>query len=398
MSSSALPFDLFERLVDRHGADGYRAVADDPFAGFVDVAAGGQIHHRVAPPADGPGHFLDFFLDARTEGGVADVGVDLDQEVASDDHRLALRVVDVGRDDGPPAGDFAPDELGGDLIGYRGAEALAAVLAAEQLGHLRPGRAGGAQARQIFLPAQVLADRDVFHLRGHQAGPRVVHLAHVAVGQGAAGVALQAGEAQLGGGRVGRPFAAVAAGQCGQRLAVAALGDPLRAQRGQAAADVDLRLWIAVRAGAVVDGDRRVGLAAEGCRGVRLGDLAHRYANVRARALDMDLARVGQGCDGCRIHMRVARDEFLVGVHAFSLRDNVFRGATRRTAGRGRGPVRCASLRRHYPDQVQRDSLTRLHRCRAVCQDPQVSGETLRQSGRAVNPPVPQRHGKFVLK
>ena len=43
---------------------------------------------------------------------VADVGVDLDQEVAADDHRLALGVVDVRRDDRPAARDLARTNSG----------------------------------------------------------------------------------------------------------------------------------------------------------------------------------------------------------------------------------------------------------------------------------------------
>jgi hypothetical protein len=49
-----LAVDLFQGLVDRHGADGHGRVADDPLARLVDVLAGGQVHHRVAAPADGP--------------------------------------------------------------------------------------------------------------------------------------------------------------------------------------------------------------------------------------------------------------------------------------------------------------------------------------------------------
>ena len=45
-------------------------------------------------------------------GRVADVGVDLHVEVAADDHRLELGVVDVGGDDGAAARDLAPHELG----------------------------------------------------------------------------------------------------------------------------------------------------------------------------------------------------------------------------------------------------------------------------------------------
>jgi hypothetical protein len=125
-----LAVDLFQRLIDRHGADGDRAVADDPFARFVDVLAGGQVHHGVAAPADRPGHFLDFFLNAGPERRVADVGVDLDEEVAADDHRLAFRVVDVVGDDGAATGDFATDEFRGDFFRDAGAEVLAGVLAA----------------------------------------------------------------------------------------------------------------------------------------------------------------------------------------------------------------------------------------------------------------------------
>ena len=56
--------DLLQRLVDRHGADRHRRIADDPLAGFVDVLAGGQVHHRVGAPADRPHQLLDFLGDA----------------------------------------------------------------------------------------------------------------------------------------------------------------------------------------------------------------------------------------------------------------------------------------------------------------------------------------------
>ena len=95
--------DLLQRLVDRHGADRHRRIADDPFAGVVDVAAGGEVHHGVGAPADRPHHLLDLFLDRRGHRRVADIGVDLGEEVAADDHRLQFGVVDVGRDDGAAA-------------------------------------------------------------------------------------------------------------------------------------------------------------------------------------------------------------------------------------------------------------------------------------------------------
>ncbi len=116
---------FLQRLVDRHRADRHRRIAQDPFARVVDVAAGGEIHHRVGAPADRPHHFLDFLLDRGGDGRVADIGVDLHQEVAADDHRLEFGVVDVRRDDGAPARNFTAHEFGRDERGHRAAELLA---------------------------------------------------------------------------------------------------------------------------------------------------------------------------------------------------------------------------------------------------------------------------------
>ena len=52
--------DFLQRLVDGDGADRHGRVADDPFAGVVDVAAGRQVHDRVGAPADRPHHLVDF--------------------------------------------------------------------------------------------------------------------------------------------------------------------------------------------------------------------------------------------------------------------------------------------------------------------------------------------------
>ena len=107
--------DFFERLINRHGADRHGRVANDPFARGVNVFAGGKIHHGVGAPFGGPTHLLDFFLDRRRHGAVADVGVDLHQEIAADDHRLGFRVIDVRGNDGAAARDFVAHEFGRDL-------------------------------------------------------------------------------------------------------------------------------------------------------------------------------------------------------------------------------------------------------------------------------------------
>ena len=106
-----LAADFFERLINRHGADGHGRVAENPFARGVDVLAGGQVHDGVRAPLGGPAHFLDLLLDARRDGAVADVGVDLHEEIAADNHRLGFGMIYVGRDDGAAGSDFRPDKL-----------------------------------------------------------------------------------------------------------------------------------------------------------------------------------------------------------------------------------------------------------------------------------------------
>jgi len=103
--------DLFKCLIDRHRADRDRRVADDPFADVVDVAPGREVHHRVGAPADRPHHLVDLFPDGGGDSGISDVGVDLHQEIATDDHRLAFGVIDVGGDDRATARDFATHKL-----------------------------------------------------------------------------------------------------------------------------------------------------------------------------------------------------------------------------------------------------------------------------------------------
>ena len=78
--------------------------------------AGGQIHHRVGAPFRRPTHLFDFFFDGRRHGAVADVRVDLHQEITADDHRLGFGMIDVRGNDGAAAGDFAPDKFGCDRV------------------------------------------------------------------------------------------------------------------------------------------------------------------------------------------------------------------------------------------------------------------------------------------
>ena len=137
-------FDAGDGFVDRDRADGDGRVAENGFANFVDVAAGGKIHHRVGAVVDGGVKLLKLLVDFRRYGGVADVGVDLAERRDTDRHGFELRMVDVGGDDHASAGDFVAHQFGrqpffvGDVGHFFGDAALAGVV------HLRE-IAGGVQ-------------------------------------------------------------------------------------------------------------------------------------------------------------------------------------------------------------------------------------------------------------
>ena len=134
--SSALPLHLLQRLVDRDRADRHRRVADDPLARLVDVVARRQVHHGVGAPARRPAQLVDLLADRRRHRRVADVRVDLHQEVAADDHRLGLRVLAIRRDDGAAAGDLVANEFGRHAFAQRAEPHLLGDLAAAGVVHL----------------------------------------------------------------------------------------------------------------------------------------------------------------------------------------------------------------------------------------------------------------------
>ena len=202
---------LLQRLIDRHRADRHRRIADDPLARQVDVAPGGEVHDRVGAPADRPHHLLYLLLDRRGHGGVADIGVDLGEEVPADDHRLGFGVIDVGWDDGAAARDLVPHKLRRHEERQRRAEAL-------PVGEPRLSLLGLLHATEIF------AMRDIDHLLGDDAG---------------------AGEFELG----HRAFAIGIGG--------APRGDPLCAQARLPALDVDGGVRVGIGTGRVVHAERR---------------------------------------------------------------------------------------------------------------------------------------------
>ena len=117
-------------------------MAQNRFANLVNVAAGGEIHHRVGAVVHRGVQLLQFFVDVRGHRRVADVGIDLAQRGHADAHRLQFGMIDVGGNDHAPAGDFIAHQFG----------------------------------------RKLLAVGDVGHLLGDHALARIVHLGEIAVG------------------------------------------------------------------------------------------------------------------------------------------------------------------------------------------------------------------------
>ena len=242
---------LLERLVDRHCSYRHGAVADNPFAGLVDVLAGGKVHHRVGAPAYGPGHLLDFFLDGTCNGRVADVAVDFHQEVRADDHGLAFRVVDVARQNRAACGNLVADEFRRDGL------AVAFEL---------PGG-------DKFVDALVLADGDVFHFLGDDSLAGVVQLGQVMTGLCAERMVRRV-EAQVVELVVLAAGASVGRRDVVELLGVTAFHNPAFPEAFDTLRHVKRDVLVAIGAARVVHGDGRE-------LGVVNLDFTHSHADVR---------------------------------------------------------------------------------------------------------------------
>ncbi len=143
---------LLQCLIDRHCAHRNRTVAQYPFTCFVDVVSRRKVHQRVASPFARPYRLVHLFLDARSSGRVADVGVNFHEEIPADNHRLTLRMIPVGRQHGTSACNLVAHELRCDMS-----------LDAQ------------------FLTVHVLADSHIFHLWGDDSRLSVSHLRYAAL-------------------------------------------------------------------------------------------------------------------------------------------------------------------------------------------------------------------------
>ena len=219
---------------------------------------------RSITPFAAPDRFLDLFTDARREGGVSDVRVDLHQETFTNDHRLGFRVIDVCRNDGSSGGDLLADEVGGDI---------------------------GFHAHGLDL--LVLADGNIFHFGRDDPFLGIIHLGDVLarfcpVGQ----VPLRESDrVELG---VFQALPTIPRGQAVELDEVFPPGIPLLAQAGQSLVDVDWDLGIRVRTAGVVD-DHRIVLLEHffsilvECHRVEKLNLSHANLDLVDLAFDVDL-------------------------------------------------------------------------------------------------------------
>src|SRR5438093_13519674 len=82
-------------------------------------------------PGDAPSHLFDFIFNRAGDSAVTDVGIDLDQKIPADDHRLGFRMIDVRRNNRAPSRNLVADELWSDVFLNGGAEGFARMLAAD---------------------------------------------------------------------------------------------------------------------------------------------------------------------------------------------------------------------------------------------------------------------------
>ena len=109
---------FLESLIHRYRTYGDGTIAKNPLAGLGNILAGREIHDRVTAPFATPNSLLDLLFDAGTECRVTDIGIDLYEEVGTDDHRFCLGVIVVSRNDGSPTCHLLPYKFGCDVAGY----------------------------------------------------------------------------------------------------------------------------------------------------------------------------------------------------------------------------------------------------------------------------------------
>ena len=149
------PANARERFVDRYGADGHRRRVNNRLANHGDIAAGGQVHHRVRAVVHSAVQFFELFVNVRRRRRISDVRVDLAEKRHADAHGLKTFVVDVSGNDGAAARNFAAHELGrnffalGNVLHLFGDDALARKV------HLREISWAAVHRRRTLLDPRI---------------------------------------------------------------------------------------------------------------------------------------------------------------------------------------------------------------------------------------------------
>src|SRR5216110_2562837 len=121
-------------------------------------------------------HFVDFLFNRGSYRRIADICIDLNQEVSPYDHWLAFRVVNVCWNDCAAASNFIANKFRGHVFWNRRPKGLAAMLMGQGIARsicridadrmsAFPGPVPGA--------SEVLANCDEFHLRSDHALSRI---------------------------------------------------------------------------------------------------------------------------------------------------------------------------------------------------------------------------------
>src|SRR5574337_2184723 len=121
-------------MIERDGTDRNRAGRNHCVADVVDATARAQVHDRIGPVLYSQLQLLQLPIDVGGQGGIADVGVDLDGGHCPDPHRLEAGMMNVTGNNESATGHLGPNDLGletfplGDVGHFRSDNPLAGVV------------------------------------------------------------------------------------------------------------------------------------------------------------------------------------------------------------------------------------------------------------------------------
>src|SRR5215468_4114110 len=210
-------------------------------------------------------------------------------------------MVDIGGDDRPAARHFVSNKFRGHELGNRRAETVSSGGSRVAIGAIFQGRA----------TANVLANRDVLHLRGDNAFSRVVHLGNVTAGLGAQNRT----PGSFGEGFGVRTLLAIAVNIAARHfLHIAPSFDPLEAHRSETRPDIGCYARSGVWPGCVVNHNGII-LVTVTRMAARQSNRSHRDTDVGMfMAMNVRLLRSRKRLSGYSVTLRLV---LFIGVRHF---------------------------------------------------------------------------------